>query len=73
MRWQQFPVCDEPSAMQRATELAIETGHHFFDTLYHAVALEHEGALLVTADMRYLQKAEHYGSVLALGDVGTFV
>jgi hypothetical protein len=27
-----------------------------FDTLYHAVALEHEDALLVTADERYYEK-----------------
>ena len=69
----QFPVCDEPNVMQRATKLAIEMGHHLFDTLYHAVALEHEDALLVTADMRYLKKAERYGSVLPLGEVGTII
>jgi predicted nucleic acid-binding protein len=69
----QFPVWDEPSLMQRATELAIESGHHLFDTLYHAVALEHKDALLVTADMRYLQKVKRYGSILALGEVETII
>ena len=59
--------------MQRANELAIETGHHLFDTLYHAVALECEGGRLVTADIRYLHKGERCGGVLALGDAGTIV
>jgi predicted nucleic acid-binding protein len=49
----EFPTTDDPNVMRRATSLAIETNHHLFDTLYHAVALEHEDALLVTADERY--------------------
>ena len=52
----QFPATDDPNVMRRATSLAIETGHHLFDTLYHAVALEHENTLLVTADERYYLK-----------------
>jgi hypothetical protein len=39
-----------------------------FDTLYHAVALEHEDALLVTADERYYGKAEGYGTIRTLHD-----
>jgi hypothetical protein len=35
-------------------------------TLYHAVALEHEDAILVTADERYYGKAEGYGTIRAL-------
>jgi len=46
----QFPTSDDPNVLLRATALAIETVHHLFDTLYHAVALEHDGAVLVTAD-----------------------
>jgi hypothetical protein len=38
-----------PTIIRRAISLAIETKHHLFDTPYHAVALEHEDALLVTA------------------------
>jgi predicted nucleic acid-binding protein len=62
----QFPTTDDPNVMRRATNLAIETEHHLFDTLYHAVALEHEDALLVTADDRYYTKAERYGTIAAL-------
>ncbi len=64
----EFPTTDDPNVMRRATSLAIETGHHLFDTLYHAVALEHEDALLVTADDRYYGKAGRYGTIAALRD-----
>jgi predicted nucleic acid-binding protein len=64
----QFPITDDPKVMRRATVLAIETGQHVFDTLYHAVALEHDDALLVTADDRYRQSAERYGKITALRD-----
>ena len=64
----QFPTSDDPNVIRRATTLAIETDHHLFDTLYHAVALEHEDALLVTADDRYYLRAERYGTVVALRD-----
>ena len=63
----QLPTTDDPNVMRRATSLAIETDHHLFDTLYHAVALEHRDALLVTADERYFAKAERYGTIAALG------
>lgn len=39
---------------------------HLFDTLYHAVALETEGAVLVTADERYYSKARRVGGVRLL-------
>ncbi len=67
----QFPTTDDPNVMRQATHLAIETGHHLFDTLYHAVALEHADALLVTADDRYYSKAKRYGTIAALHDWGT--
>ncbi len=57
--------------MRRATNLAIETNYHLFDTLYHAVALENEDALLVTADDRYRMKAERYGMIAALRNWGS--
>jgi len=62
----EFPTTDSPTVIRRATSLAIETNQHLFDTLYHAVALEHEDALLVTADERYYRKAEGYGTIRAL-------
>jgi len=67
----EFPTTDDPNVMRLATNLAIETNHHLFDTLYHAVALENEDALLVTADERYHMKAERYGMIAALRDWGS--
>ncbi len=67
----EFPTTDDPNVIRRATSLAIETNHHLFDALYHAVALEHEDALLVTADDRYYRKAERYGMIAALRDWGS--
>jgi len=64
----QFPTSDDPAVLLRATALAIETDHHLFDTLYHAVALEHDDAVLVTADDRYRRKAERHGMIVALAD-----
>ena len=64
----EFPTTDSPTVIRRATSLAIKTKHHLFDTLYHAVALEHEDALLVTADERYYGKAEGYGTIRTLHD-----
>ena len=62
----EFPISDDPAVMQRATQMAIESGQHVFDTLYHAVAIEHEDATLVTADDRYFAKAERYGRIARL-------
>ncbi len=66
----EFPITDGPNVIRRATNLAIETNHPLFDTLYHAVALEHEDGLLVTADERYFGKAEGYGKMRTLHDWG---
>jgi predicted nucleic acid-binding protein len=62
----EFPTIDDPGVLLRATDIAIETKHHLFDTLYHAVALEHDDAILVTADDRYRRKAGHYGKIASL-------
>jgi predicted nucleic acid-binding protein len=64
----EFPTTDSPNVIRRATSLAIETNQHLFDTLYHAVALEHDDALLVTADDRYYGRAEGYGTIRTLHD-----
>ncbi len=64
----EFPTTDSPTIIRRATGLAIETKLHLFDTLYHAVALEHQDALLVTADERYYGKALGFGTIRALHD-----
>ena len=56
-------------AVPRALALAMELDHHLFDTLYHAVALDaSDGAVLVTADRRYFDKAQHLGRIVWLPD-----
>jgi predicted nucleic acid-binding protein len=60
-------VLDTPGVYLTACELARTLGQHVFDTLYHAVALETPGAMLVTADERYYRKALGRGSILLLG------
>ncbi|MFN7963921.1 MAG: type II toxin-antitoxin system VapC family toxin [Thermoanaerobaculia bacterium] len=60
-----LPVADDIAVYQRACELAIRLDHHLFDTLYHAVALERD-AVLVTADARYLRKAQSLGRICHL-------
>jgi predicted nucleic acid-binding protein len=64
----ELPTNNEAHVLRRATTLAIETGQHLFDTLYHAVALEQQDATLITADERYRLKAMSYGRVMALHD-----
>jgi predicted nucleic acid-binding protein len=51
-----------------AIELARQLDHHLFDTLYHAVALSIPGAVLVTADRRYIARAQHLGQIAWLAD-----
>ena len=55
-------------AYTRAIELARQLDHHLFDTLYHAVALSVPGAVLVTADRRYFDKAQHLGQISWLAE-----
>jgi predicted nucleic acid-binding protein len=64
----EFPTTDVTNVMRRATGLAIETNHHLFDTLYHAIALEYKDTCLVTADDQYYRKAKPYGMIAALHD-----
>lgn len=51
-----------------ACTLSCDLNHHLFDTLYHAVALALNDAVLVTADQRYYDKAQRYGSISLLAD-----
>lgn len=66
----EFPTTDDPNVMRRATDLAIKTHQHLFDTLYHAVALENDDAVLVTADDRYCMQVESYGMIASLRNWG---
>ena len=52
--------------MARAVDLATRHKQHLFDTLYHALALETPGAVLVTADAIYLRKAVGEGQIAGL-------
>jgi len=56
------------TAYARAIDLARRLDHHLFDTLYHALALANAGAVLITADRRYFDKACHLGQIAWLPD-----
>ena len=62
------PVADGPEVYLQACELAVATGQHVFDTLYHAVALLTPECTLVTADERYFDKVQKEGSIALLRD-----
>ena len=62
----ELPTSEDLGVLRRACTLAVDTGQHLFDTLYHAVALESEETLLVTADERYLRAAGAAGCILPL-------
>ena len=55
-------------AYARAIALSRQLDHHLFDTLYHALALDTPGAVFVTADRRYFDKARHLGEIAWLPD-----
>ena len=57
-----------PETYATALDLAVRHRHHLFDTLYHAVALHTPGAVLVTADERYYNKARLEGQIALLAD-----
>jgi predicted nucleic acid-binding protein len=61
----ELPVSGDLEIYQHAVELAVGLDHHLFDTLYHAVALEHR-TTLVTADTRYAAKAAGQGDLIHL-------
>ena len=61
-----IPTRDDALVYSRAMHLSRDLGHHLFDTLYHAVALESEGAVLVTADERYARRAQSLGRLTLL-------
>ena len=59
-------IADSPAVYLKAVEMAIELGHHLFDTMYHAAAITHPNAVLITADNRYRAKGEPMGRILPL-------
>ncbi len=63
----EFPVADDLVTLKRASQIARDLNHHLFDTLYHATAIEH-GGTLVSADGRYVRKAQPLGRIVALAN-----
>jgi len=63
----ELAVAAEAAVYKRAALLAAALRQHVFDTLYHAVALEH-GAELVSADRRYYRAAKQVGRITHLAD-----
>ena len=61
-------VVDSEQVYLSACRLSRDLDHHLFDTLYHAVALSVDDAILVTADERYFAKAAGHGRVVLLRD-----
>lgn len=64
----ELPINDSPAVLGRACKLAIDLEQHLFDTLYHAVALETQDAILVTADDRYRRAGGQHGRILQLAE-----
>lgn len=64
----ELPAADDPRILYRACEMAIDLKQHLFDTLYHAVALEAQDAVLITADERYFRAARDAGGIARLKD-----
>ena len=61
-------VAEWPWIYATAIDLSVRLRHHVFDTLYHATALHHEGATLVTADEAAYGKAHAEGGSVRLRD-----
>lgn len=57
---------DDELVYWRAMQLSKQLNHHLFDTLYHALALETEDAVLVSADDAYCRKAAALGRLQPL-------
>ncbi len=68
----EFPVTDSPEVYHTACQLSHRYQHHLFDTLYHAAALHHPQAQLITADEKYYRKSYKEGAILRLADFSLF-
>ena len=64
----ELPATDELQVLRRGLELGIELKQDLFDTFYHAVALENQDGVLITADQRYLRAARAKGHIIDLMD-----
>ena len=64
----ELSVVNTVEVYRKAIQLSHHLGQHLFDTLYHAVALHEVDCTLVTADLRYYEKASVYGAICLLRD-----
>ncbi len=64
-----FAVAETPEIYATALALSMRFDHHLFDTLYHAVALQTPGTVLITADRRYFAKARQEGRIQLLSEL----
>lgn len=62
----ELPIATDLEVYQKACSLSASLSQHVFDTLYHSVALQEPGAMLVTADERYYRAAHHLGRITML-------
>ena len=63
-----WEVAEWPWIYSAAVELSARLRHHLFDTLYHATAMHHDDAVLVTSDEVYYRKARAEGRIARLRD-----
>ena len=63
-----WEVAEWPWIYSTALDLSIRLRHHLFDTLYHATAMRHDDAVLVTSDEVYYDKARGEGRITRLRD-----
>ncbi len=63
-----WEVAEWPWIYSTALDLSIRLRHHLFDTLYHATAMHHDDAVLVTSDEVYYDKACGEGRITRLRD-----
>jgi predicted nucleic acid-binding protein len=64
----QINVIDTLDIYTKACELSVQLNHHLFDTLYHAVSLNIDNTVLITADEHYYNKAQQAGCIIKLAD-----
>lgn len=63
-----WDVAEWPWIYSTALDLSVRLRHHLFDTLYHATAMHHDDAVLVTSDEVYYDKARGEGRITRLRD-----
>jgi predicted nucleic acid-binding protein len=60
-----LPTVNDVGTQLQAARMATSLTHHYFDTFYHAVALEHD-ATYITADEHYFRKSHPLGAIRLL-------